>query len=98
MPAYSIMPVLQVLELGLVLFWRGKEGRGCFLGVRLQNVFEMLLIIYLKLAWAGDLQFSSVAPLLIAASGGEDQMGWKQTQLALSSLIPARASDKVLFC
>lgn len=84
---YSMKPVLQVLEFALVLFWRGKEGRGCFLGARLQNVFEMLLIIYLKLAWAGDLQFSSVAPLLIAASADQEKRirwdGDKQTLLCL---------------
>lgn len=84
---YSVRPILQVLEFGLVLFWRGEEGRGCFLGARLQNVFEMLLIIYLKLGWAGDLQFSPVAPLLTASSGEEKRIGWDGDKHTLLSFL-----------
>lgn len=57
---------LYLRNLSLKWFYFGE-------GTRLKNVFEMLLIIRFKLAWAGDLQFSSVAPLLIAASADQEK-------------------------
>lgn len=84
--AYSLVP--QKLEFELVLFWRGKESWGCFLAARLKTVFETLLIIYFKPAWGGDLQFSSVAPLLVAASADQEKrIRWCGDKITLLCLL-----------
>lgn len=62
-----------MFEIGLTFFWRGKEGMEALSRSYIPNVFEMLLIIYLILAWTADVQFFPVTPLVIAASADQQK-------------------------